>query len=185
MLSRLLPLLPLLILTVPPLAPTLQDGPHPLELQIHADDPDEGGVAQQFTVVLVNQSDHDIRLPAPMANCQSAFTGSVSLIFRFIPRDPRTPATGSVCIADSMAWPPILERVNDWKILGPEESLTFRIKASDIACQCHQPGKYEFWAGYAPPSMSDEDKTTLTEAGIDFPHSGLESAHLVFEATQE
>ncbi len=35
----------------------------------------------------------------------------------------------------------------------------------------------EFWGHYDPPTISADDQKLLTEAGIDFPLTTMESAH--------
>ena len=152
----------------------------PLELRIEAEHA-EKGVPAAFTVMLENRSDHDIRLPMPATDCASPFMGAIGVSFHFTPLRPDRLGQGHGCAGDTFDWPPILERVKNWKVLSPGDSLSIQQTASQIFCECNAPGKYEFWAGYTPPSLSEEDQAILREAGIEFPHQALESVHITYE----
>jgi hypothetical protein len=156
------------------------EGVNALELRLQPDAP-EKGVPQSFTVVLLNKSDHDIKLPIPAVDCEGAFTGVMGVSFRFTPLKPSGAGIGHGCANDTFVWPPILERAKKWKVLRPGDSLSIRETANQMFCECKAPGKYEFWAGYLPPSLTPEDKVTLRQASIDFPHHSLESVHMTYE----
>ena len=158
--------------------------PAPLELRLEPEEPPQG-VPQAFTVVLINKSDHKILLPMPATDCEGSFTGVMGVSFNFTPLKPAKPGVGHGCANDTFYWPPIMERVKAWKVLDPGATLSARITADGIFCECRAAGKYEFWAGYLPPYLTPEDKETLTQAGIDFPHSPLESPHITYEKSDE
>jgi hypothetical protein len=164
-----------------------QDAPVPpseLELVLQPDAPSKG-LPRGFTVLLLNKSDHDIRVPTPVVDCQAAYSGVMGVSFRFTPLRPARPNShGYGCASDRFNWPPILERAKEWTVLHPRMSISVRETLEQMHCECTVPGRYEFWAGYLPPDISPEDKETLTKAGIDFPHAPLESAHVTYVKKQ-
>jgi len=97
-----------------------------------------------------------------------------------VPLTPGDAVPGHVCAADKYKWPPILERVKEWKVLHPGESLTIEADKTQLFLSNPIPGRYEFWAVYEPPSTTAEDQDKLSAAGIDFPHGTLVSEHVLF-----
>jgi len=155
-----------------------------LELILQPDAPSQG-LPPGFTVLLLNKSNHDIRVPTPVVDCQSGYTGVMGVSFRFTPQKPlRSIGRGYGCAADKFNWPQILERAQEWTVLHPGTSLSVRDTIGLMHCECKAPGKYEFWADYLPPNVSPEDKEVLSKAGIDFPHAPLESAHVIYMKRQ-
>jgi hypothetical protein len=158
------------------------------------------GMPQAFSFLLVNRTDHDVRVPVPAFKCSTAFVGSISLNVRFTPKVPSSgPSSGSGCAGDRMDWPPITERIMEWQVVPSGYALILKVDPKNIvwkiassvdissrnAAQEHavqpgmrsywyddsQPGSYEFWATYSPPSISRSDQTKLEELGIDFPRA--------------
>jgi hypothetical protein len=94
-----------------------------LELRIHPDRVEQG-VPQGFTVVLVNKTNHDLRVPIPTIQCEDSFNGDILLRLRFRPLKAQ-PAEGQQgCANDNEIWPPILERIQNWKIVHSGDTLT-------------------------------------------------------------
>jgi len=63
---------------------------------------------------------------------------------------------------------------------SPKEALTVNVPQERL-CYDEKPAKsIEFWGHYDPPTISADDQKSLTEAGIDFPHTTMESAHTKF-----
>jgi hypothetical protein len=150
-----------------------------LELQFRSEALQDG-LPPGFTILLVNKSDHDIRVPKPIVDCAAIDGGVIGMSFRFTPKRPWKPRNGYGCAADQFNPPPILERVHGWQVLRPGESLRVTDSPAQMHCECKAPGKYEFWAGYDPPHLPAEDEAKLDEADIDFPRSALESAHITY-----
>lgn len=140
----------------------------------------QGEVPGGFTFLLVNKTSHEVRIPIPAIECEDAFDGAISLRLDFRPLEPGPAAEGHGCVGDRMNWPPILERIKEWKVLVPGESLTLKADREHLFYGNQQPGTYEFWATYRPPSISPLDQGTLKAVGIDFPGRELTSAHFVF-----
>ena len=136
---------------------------------------------QAFRFELVNTTDHDVWIPQPAVQCENSFDGSIHLSLDFRPLEPGPPGEGHGCAGDRMNWPPILERVKDWKTLRSGEKLTLTADRTRLFYDSQQAGTYEFWATYSPPSINRSDQAILRQAGIDFPHDKLTSSHLVFE----
>src|SRR5215467_11981310 len=90
----------------------------PLELQLQPESL-QGEVPAAFTFVLVNKSDHEVRVPTPAVQCEDSFDGSVELRLDFKPLAPGPGIEGHGCAGDTMAWPAILERVKSWRVLKP------------------------------------------------------------------
>jgi hypothetical protein len=117
------------------------------------------GLPRGFTVLLLNRSDHDMRVPTPAVNCQGAYTGVMAMSFHFKPLKPtRSNGLGYGCASDKYNWPPVLERVQEWTVLHPGMSLSVRDTPGQMHCECNVPGEYEFWAGYLPPNISPRTK---------------------------
>lgn len=140
------------------------------------------GIPESFTFKIENTSDHDVILPQPALNCDDAFDGSLILEWKFQPADPDAPGPlGHGCVADTFgAWPPILVRIKEWKTLHAGESLTFEADRAHLLIP-DAPGRYEFWAAYAPAYIEDIDKQLLTGGGFDFPKQPMKSASLVYK----
>ena len=158
------------------------------------------GMPQAFTFVLLNITDHNLLVPAhPSVDCGDSYDGSFWLEIHFTPW-PFTPLTlgppvgSSGCSSSRYQWPPVLDRVKEWKTIGPGES--FRITAPKD--KFHFDGKlgnYELWARYIPPYVSPSDETILRHAGIDFPVAAnrrvdlpqgqMTSDHIMFVTAQK
>jgi len=127
--------------------------------------------------VIVNRSNHDVRLPMRALGCGDGPHGTIWLRLNFVPSKPGPIPLGHGCVRD-YAYQPILDRVRNWKILRPGESLiletiSYRVKA-------YEAGTYDYWAYYYPPGMPKADEDVLQRAGIDFPKAELESTHVKF-----
>jgi hypothetical protein len=149
------------------------DKPTNLKLVLQPEDLRDGA-PQAFTFVLLNITDHNLLVPAhPSVNCGDNYDGSFWLEIHFTPwpfttLSPGPPGMGWGCGVSNAHWPPALDRVKEWKTIGPGES--FRITAPND--KLHLDGKfgtYELWARYVPPYVSPGDESILRHAGIDFP----------------
>ncbi len=132
-------------------------------------------IPQAFTVLIVNRSDHDMRLPMPDHECRDVALGTILLGFNFVPAKPGPTPLGHGCFKD-YAYQPILDRVRSWKVLRPGESLSLET----ISVKAGEAGTYDYWAHYYPPGMPKADEEVLQKAGIDFPKAELESTHVKF-----
>jgi hypothetical protein len=88
---------------------------------------------------------------------------------------------GRGCGTGRSDWPPILDRIKEWKTLHPGESLSIDATQEDLLVDVRAAGRYEFRARYEPPEISANDQDILRKAGIDFPHRPLTSERLVFK----
>ena len=79
-----------------------------------------------------------------------------------------------------MAPPPILDRAKTWTLLHAGERLSLSAPRERLQYDSKQPGIYEFWAEYSPPSIGAADREKLRAAGIDFPQLKLASGHIAF-----
>ena len=139
------------------------------------------GIPVDFTFVLTNISDHDVRLPKPLIQCSSVPTGTLWLRVSFKPLHPQDePQTGHGCVADFL-YQPILKRVEEWQVLHPKESLALARPTAELQGYLDAAGTYEFWAEYTPPFIKPEDQTTLHEAGIRFAAAPLSTMHMSFK----
>jgi hypothetical protein len=140
------------------------------------------GVPQAFTFMLINISDHDVRIPSdPVVDCGSGlYTGSLWLALKFTPLVPGPHGNGTRCIADLGDRPTIMERIKSWKVVGPGESLSIEENKDRLPYKEKEAGTYEFWAVYTPAPLSNEEQAQLRQSGIDFPHDKLSSAHITF-----
>ena len=139
------------------------------------------GVPTAFTFKIINVSSHDVRVPQPVVECGGYFTGFIWLKLIFKPFDPnKQPQTGFGCAADVWGWPPILKRAQTWQLLHPGQSLDQTLPQDELHYESREPGNYEFWAEYTPPSVAPEDRTTLEKAGIHYSAEPLSTAHLSF-----
>ena len=158
--------------TVAPVGPTI------LELRLQPEI-SRSNIPQAFTVLIVNKSDHDVRLPIPTPKCGDVPHGTISLHVNYKPPKDGMSVLESGCVND-FGYQPILDRLKSWKVLGPGESLPLmndHVLAQDA-------GVYEYWASYIPPGMPKADEDVLQKAGIDFPKSALESSHVSFTRTR-
>jgi len=155
------------------------------------------GMPEAFIFLLINKSNHDIRLPTPEVDCGNSYTGSIMLRVHFVPSRPDEDRVLHGCAADKYDWQEILERAKEWKVLRAGESLSMEAKVSrpgksfgikqgkfQVFLDDHAAGSYEFWADYEPPAISSGDKDALTAVGIDFPRGGLSSTHITFRKDQ-
>jgi hypothetical protein len=115
----------------------------------------ERGVPQRFTFLLVNKTNHDVRVPIPTVECEDSFNGHIELRLRFTPLKPGSPDEGRGCADDREDWP-------------------------HLFYDGSQSGTYEFWAVYSPPSVDSADQRTLQKSGIDFPHEKLRTRRVFF-----
>ena len=151
--------------------------PAPLELRLQQEVVQKD-IPQGFTVVMLNTSNHDIRLPIPSLECGDVPHGTVSLQLAFTPLKPGASASGSGGCVKDFGYQPISERLREWKLLAPGQSLTLAT-ISDRAL-AKEAGSYDYWVIYFPPGMPDSDRTLLLKAGINFPQTELKSAHVRF-----
>ena len=151
-----------------------------LELRLEAEDI-QGGIPQGFIFLLVNKSDHDIRVPTPAIECEDPVDdGSFWLEVNFRPSRPDENGIGCGCANDRTDKRAILDRVKTWKNLRPGESIVLKVTRERLQYSGKEPGTYEFWAHYFPPVMTPSDRKVLSQTGIDFPHSQLTTTHLEF-----
>ena len=178
-----------------------------LQLRLQADAPTG---SPTFSLLLVNDTDHDVYIPVPGVNCEDSYNGwvQVRLVFRALSGRPK-PYVGEGCPSDRFgALPPILDRLSEkgqeWQILHPGTALSlmaspfhavvsmrvsWEILKSGEGTSRHgmpafqddgDPGTYQLWAIYRPPVVEVADQKTLQERSIDFPRSRLESNRLTF-----
>jgi hypothetical protein len=140
----------------------------------------EEGVPQAFDFRLVNKTDHDVRVPIPTVDCEDSFSGDILMRIHFTPLKPEPSDEGQGCAHDREQWPPIMDRITDWKIVHPGDALTLTADHEHLFYDGGRPGTYEFWAIYSPPSIDPSERKTLQESGIDFPHEKLRTYHLTF-----
>ena len=151
-----------------------------LELRLEAEDV-QGGVPQGFIFLLVNKSDHDIRVPTPAIECEDPVgDGSFSLKVNFRPSRPDGNRIGYGCTNDRTDKRSILDRVKTWKNLRPGESIVLEVARERLHYVCKESGTYEFWAYYSPPAMTQSDRKVLSQTGIDFPHGQLTTTPVTF-----
>jgi hypothetical protein len=170
--------------------PTLAQSRHAvrtrnLELRIEAENV-RSGVPSRLTLRLINISDHAIIVPTPTPECADQFRGSISIQLDFTPTHPNPESLGygHGCGEGVSDWPPILNRIKEWKTLRPEESITIVTTAKDWMFDFIQLGRYKVWAAYDSPEVSQRDQEQLLKAGIDFPHQKLASNHLNFTTSR-
>ena len=130
-------------------------------------------IPHALSVLLINRSDHEVRLPMPSLACADVPHGTIRLHVSLKHYKASRKVLDSGCFND-FGYQPILERLKQWKALGPGESIVL-MNESVLA---HEAGVYEYWASYIPPGMSEADEQELRNAGIDFPQSDLESPHV-------
>jgi hypothetical protein len=151
-----------------------------LELRI---DPEgvENGIPQAFKIVLVNNTNHDVRLPMPSLGCSDTYSGNVRLVVHFTPLwpDPSEP-THTGCAQTRAKWPPIMDRIKGWTTVHAGSDLNLLGTVSKRYLNDQMPGAYEVWASYSPPFVDPYDEKKLRDAGIGFPHDALSSPHSKF-----
>jgi hypothetical protein len=143
------------------------------------------GIPQEFVIEIVNTSDQDVRIPAPTLQCSDSLNGYVWLELDFHPLAKDAPQEGYGCFLDSFEWPDILTRAEKWKVLHAGDTLTLKADTAKLHYGDAQPGTYEFWATYSPPSVAPDDEALLLGAGIDFARKPLASKHLSFKKAAE
>ena len=163
--------------------PAVKDKSDNLQLRLEPKDI-QMGVPKAFTFVLVNISDHDVRVPMPVVDCGYIdSTGSLQLQLKFIPLGLVHTKGGTGCGGSIGSSFDILLAVQGWKLLHAGKSLSIEASKSRLLYEEQNAGTYEFWAAYKPPTISEADQATLRQAGIDFPHDVLTSAHITFVKT--
>lgn len=151
-----------------------------LELRLQPDKV-RHGVPQGFTFLLVNISDHDVRVPMPATQCDDYYFGDIQLQLTFVPLKANFSKPGNGCSKGYGGGQTILDRAKSWKLLHPGESITVHAGRKQLLYQSNRAGSYEFWATYTPANLSAADQMTLTDGGIDYPQQKLISAHLTFQ----
>jgi len=139
------------------------------------------GVPESFTFVFVNVSKHEVRMPIPSL-CSGGIYGMVSLFLGLTVKPGPKSVLGYGCgggVGGSGQELTMRNQAKNWKVLKPGESLKVSVNRSKLFPNQQAPGTYEFWAEYAPPTISAEDQRALEE-GVDFPRTHLVSPHLVF-----
>jgi hypothetical protein len=170
--------------------PASDDKPANLKLVLQPDD-FRDDMPQAFTFVLLNITDHDLLVPVhPSLDCFDNYDGSFWLVIKFTPVTPEPPGMGWGCGGSKYQWPPVLDRVKEWKTIRPGESFRITAPKDKLHLDGSKPGTYEFWARYVPPAISPDDETILRHAGFDFPvganrrvdlpQGELTSAHITF-----
>ena len=150
--------------------------PKNLELQLRSE-PVQTKIPTAFTILIVNNTDHDLYLPIPSLECGDVPHGAVWLRLNFKSLVPGPVGFVHGC-AKNFLYQPIIDRVKKWKHLGPGESLSLATITDRILAQ--GAGTYDYWAFYYPPGMPKADEDLLQQAGIDFPRNALKSNHLKF-----
>jgi hypothetical protein len=140
----------------------------------------ERGVPRAFGFLLVNKTDHDVRVPIPRVDCEDSFDGHIELRLRFTPLEPGPLDEGRGCAHDREDWPPVMDRIKEWKIVRAGDALIIRADREHLFYDGSKPGTYEFWAVYSPPSIDPADQQKLHQSGIDFPHEKLRTRRLSF-----
>jgi hypothetical protein len=148
------------------------------ELQLRPDSIVDG-VPQGFTFWLMNTSSHDVRVPTPGIEC-SFVDGTIWLRLDFTAFGDAEIREGGGCAGDTMGRPPILERAKTWTLFHPGQSVSWSATRERLHYDNRQPGIYEFWAEYSPPSIDAPDREKLRAAGIDYPQVKLASGHIAF-----
>jgi hypothetical protein len=150
-----------------------------LEFRIHPEDI-VGGIPQAFTFVFVNHSHHDVRIPGPAIQGEDSLGGHIELQLRFTPLKPGPPGEGRGCAGDTFNPPSLMDRIKTWNVVHAGETLTFRADRQHLFYDDAQPGTYDFWASYYPPSVSRSDQNKLHDTGIDFANERLATGHVAF-----
>ena len=140
----------------------------------------ERGVPQAFSFLLVNTTDHDVRVPMPTVQCEDSFDGDIELRLLFTPLIPGVPDEGRGCAQDQENWPPIMDRIREWTIVRSGDALIVSADREHLFYGDSQSGTYEFWAVYSPPSIDSVDQRKLQESGIDFPQGKLRTRRVSF-----
>jgi hypothetical protein len=171
---------PLLVLSAVCLAGPDARDTDGFELQLRPDSIVDG-MPQAFTFSMLNRSGHDVRVPAPVIECEDSFDGTIWLRLSFIPfhNEVEGPGCGG-CARDTMATPPILDRARTWTLLHAGQTLSWSVASEQLHYESKQPGIYEFWTEYSPPAIDAADREKLRIAGIDFPQVELTSGHIAF-----
>lgn len=151
----------------------------PLELRLEAGQVGEQDIPETMVITLVNSGDHEVRLPKPTMSCGDSYSGEVWLRLKFTPLKQGERQTGRGCFLDSGVGRDIADRVKNWKILKPGDTLAFRVTVGTDFNRSI-PGRYEFYADYKPPYLKPEDQRALHAMGIDFPHEALQSLKMIF-----
>jgi hypothetical protein len=152
--------------------PAKDEKPANIKLILQPEDVREG-IPQSFTFVLLNITDHNLLVPAhPSIDSFDSYDGSFWLEIRFTPLTPQPPGMGWGSGGSKAQWPPVLERVKEWKTIGPGESFRITAAKDTLHLDGGKPGTYDLWARYVPPAMLPGDETTLLGAGVGFPISG-------------
>lgn len=100
-----------------------------------------------------------------------AFTFEIVIWLRYEFKPLRSNAksgNGFGCAADKVNWPSILERAHEWRLLRPGESVSQTLPQAKLHYESREPGTYDFWADYTPPTVGPEDQQALRNTGIDF-----------------
>jgi hypothetical protein len=141
------------------------------------------GLPQTFTFLLVNVSDHDVRVPVvPIVDCMSELYGEIELRWGLI--GPFGQSISRGCAVNALHGHTIQDRVQAWSILHAGESMSCRAGKERGLYNNAAAGVYEFWGHYDPPEISPSDQAWLRQAGIDYPHDALDSAHIKFVKRQ-
>ena len=163
-----------------------------------------------FSLLLANDTDHDVYIPVPGVNCEDDYSGWVQLHLDFRPLSGRRKSeVGEGCASDRMGpLPPILDRLSEkgqeWQLVHPGDALSLIagtlhsvvstrvsweiVKAGQSPSRRGMPafqddgdpGVYQLWAIYHPPLVGVWDLRTLQEGRIDIPRSRPKSNRLTF-----
>jgi hypothetical protein len=159
-------------------SPTIQSN---MELRLIAAQ-NNHGVPDSIGFVFANIGDHEVAVP-PVSPCIGRYSGTLNLTLEFSPSRPsprKGNGKGGGCAGGLDHIPGILEQAKTWRKLRPGESFTVSYKREELFVSEQAPGAYEFWGGYRPPRLTEEEITALEQAGIDFPREPLSSTHLHF-----
>lgn len=139
------------------------------------------GVPDTFTFELANISGHDVYVPNPKTDCNSALDGSIWLQLDFTPAKFNNRGSGFGCVEDQVGLPAIMQRVKDWRQIHPGETISQTLDQRELHFDDKGAGRYVFWAEYHPPTIDQRDQCTLQQAGIDFPQKYLRTAQFIYK----
>jgi hypothetical protein len=136
------------------------------------------GLPDSFEISVMNTGDSNIVYPEPAKACQGN-SGSIYLEQRYIGEGNKN-ASSVNCAADSYSQPAILDRIKHWTVLQPGKSYTVVEKRGELFPEQNDPGVYDLWAVYIPPTLAESDQRMLTNSGYVFPQQLIVSEHLKF-----
>jgi len=122
-----------------------------------------------FSVVLINLTPGELRIPKPALNCADPNVGSI-----YFNLGVHYGASGHECKVDAIH-SPLEDRIQSWTLLHAGESL--RIDDLPLPKESNYllAGTYSFMATYDPPVIENEVRKAMLRQGISLPNSRLTS----------